>query len=213
MARSMKESAVAGDDPSPRWVLSDKAAKQEKKAAKQERKAVGRIVKQENKDAKRAAKHEKAAAKATEKGEHGRVTPGNAKKIISIARVAGPAIAPYAMKAASAAGASYDRMRARRMGVPVEDLPKFSGRGASLHARIARDVEELRDLRSRTADADSTAGRFAVSAENRLAHLASAVRAAERMPTARRRATHRSVERDLNRIEDDLLAQLGVSTR
>ncbi|MER7084049.1 DUF6474 family protein, partial [Saccharopolyspora kobensis] len=39
------------------------------------------------------------------------------------------------------------------------------------------------------------------------------VRAAERMPTQRRRSAHRAVDAELGRIEDDLLTRFGVPTR
>jgi hypothetical protein len=40
--------------------------------------------------------------------------------------------------------------------------------------------------------------------------LATAVRAAERMPSARRRPAHRAVAADLDQLEADLLRHLGV---
>ncbi|WP_434094102.1 DUF6474 family protein [Saccharopolyspora kobensis] len=39
------------------------------------------------------------------------------------------------------------------------------------------------------------------------------MRAAERMPTQRRRSAHRAVDAELGRIEDDLLTRFGVPTR
>lgn len=161
-----------------------------------------------------ARKQAKKQAKAEKQGELGRITPGNAKKALGVAKVIGPALAPYAMKAASTAREGYDRMRARRLGTSVEDLGRFTGRGAALHARIAGDADALRDLRSRAAGSTGRDGvpteQFADTAEKRLTELTSAVRAAERMPSSRRRATHRAVSGELSRIEDDLLNRLGV---
>jgi hypothetical protein len=46
----------------------------------------------------------------------------------------------------------------------------------------------------------------------RLANLAVAVRAAEQMPTPRRRTTYRAIGAELDRIEIGLLGHLGVLT-
>jgi hypothetical protein len=137
-----------------------------------------------------------------------RITPGNVKNIIRVAKVAAPVLAPFVLKAVSAARESLDRMRARRLGVPVDELSRFTGKGAALHARIASDTDALRDLH---ASGDQESASFANAARDRLAKLTSAVGAAERMPAARRRAVHRSVAGELGRLEDDLLRRLGVS--
>lgn len=163
---------------------------------------------------KKSRKQSKKMAKAMENGEHGRVTPSNAKKLIGVAKVVGPVLAPYAAKAATTAREGYNRMRAHRLGISVDDLGRFSGKGAALHARIAGDLEALRDLRSRGADRTEedkiTIERFSDTAENRLGELASAVRAAERMPPARRRSVHHSAAGELDRIENDLLRRFGL---
>lgn len=163
------------------------------------------------KAAKALRKADKQTAKAIKKGEYGAVTPGNAKKIIGIAKIVGPVLAPFALRAASSVRASYDRSRARKLGVPVEDLGSFTGHGAALHARIAGDSVALRDLRQQaTADERGNAETYADQAEARLAQLTSAVRAAERMPAQRRRSAHRAVDQELARIESELLTRFGV---
>ncbi|MCX2731233.1 DUF6474 family protein [Saccharopolyspora sp. NFXS83] len=188
-----------------------KTAKQETKAVKQETKATTKTAKQEAKSAEKAAKRDE---KARKKGEHGRFTPGDARKAVGVAKILGPALAPYAWQAFTAARDGYDRARARRLGVAVDDLGRFTGRGAALHARIAGDAEALRELRTRTAGRSaaetSLVEKFADEANSRLNQLGSAVRAAERMPTPRRRAAHRAVIGELDRIEDDLLQRLGI---
>ncbi|WP_246195867.1 DUF6474 family protein [Halopolyspora algeriensis] len=186
--------------------------------AKLDRKTAKTTAKSEKQKAKATAKAEKAAAKAQKKGEHGRITPGNTKKAVGVFKIVAPVLAPYIAKAAFTARDGYDRMRARRLGVPVGDLARFSGRGAALHARIAGDADALQDLRTRTdghGDGDSTTSqvnveRFTDNAEKRLGQLTSAVRAAERMPSSRRRAAHRSVAGELSRIEDDIMRRLEL---
>ncbi|ASU80698.1 hypothetical protein CDG81_00385 [Actinopolyspora erythraea] len=142
----------------------------------------------------------------------GKVTPGNARKVVGVVRVIGPVLAPYAAQAVSVARETYERARARRLGVTVADVDRFSGRGAALHARIAGDSAALRDLREQGAQEGSgnELRDFVDSAQRRLSELAGAVRAAERMPSGRRRSTHKAVRGELGRIEDDLLRRFRV---
>lgn len=184
--------------------------KQRAKDAKQETKQAAQRVKEAKQQTKQAAQR----AKQAQSGEHGKLTPGNAKKLVGIVAAVGPAIAPFAGRAAVMAREGYDRMRAHRLGVAVDDLGRFSGKGAGLHARISGDANALADLRARTAgrtdEENRAAERFADTAEHRLGELASAVRATERMPPGRRRSAHHAVEGELDRIEDDLLRRFGI---
>jgi hypothetical protein len=96
-------------------------------------------------------------------------------------------------------------MRARRLGIAVDELATYSGRGGGLHARIAGIAATLGDLEDKP---------FADSTQTRLRQLTAAIRAAERMPTARRRSAHRAVSAELDRLEQGILNRLGVrSTR
>ncbi|KAA5836409.1 hypothetical protein F1721_07575 [Saccharopolyspora hirsuta] len=149
------------------------------------------------------------------KGEHGRITPSNAKKVIGVAKVVGPVLVPFAIRAASAVRDSYDRARARRLGVPVDDLGTYTGHGAALHARIAGDSDALRALREQAGDEEArlAAEQYAERTGARLMQLTTAVRAAERMPAQRRRSAHRAVDAELGQIEDDLLTRFGVPPR
>lgn len=142
------------------------------------------------------------------KSEKSALSKGRIKNLLRVARVVAPVVAPYALQAASAARQGYDQYRARRLGVAVADLSSFSGRGGALHARIAGLTGVLRDLSEQsTDDADAA---FAERTGKRLAELTAAVRAAERMPTSRRRVTHRAVAKELDVLESDLLRRLGV---
>lgn len=209
-------------EESQRAKKTAKAEKQDRKLQLEQIKADKQRTKAEQKQATQRFKGEqkqaKAEQKAREKGEYGRITPGNTKKIVGVMTVVGPTLAPFAARAAAGAREGYDRMRARQLGVPVDDLGRFTGKGAALHARIAGTADALEELRKRaasagdSADAAAQAGteKFVDSAEQRLDQLSSAVRAAERMPTGRRRAAHRSVAGELSRIEDDIMNRLGL---
>jgi hypothetical protein len=154
---------------------------------------------------------EKAKEKAKEKKEL--VTPGNAKKAISIGKILVPVLAPVAMQLAGVARGAWDERRARRLGVPASELGSYSGKGGALHARIARISMSIGELSADPAPgrADEVA-RFAAENGTRLADLSAAVRAAEMMPTERRRAAHKAVSAELDQIEPKLLALLGVDS-
>ncbi|MGW1680434.1 DUF6474 family protein [Saccharopolyspora sp. NPDC002376] len=179
------------------------------------RTAAKRVPTEARRVAKAAKKADKKAAKAIKRGEHGRITPGNAKKAIGVAKVVGPVLIPFAIRAVSAVRERLDRARARRLGVPVDDLGAYTGHGAALHARIAGDSDALRALREQAGDEEArlAAEQYAERTGARLTQLTTAVRAAERMPTQRRRSAHRAVDAELGQIEDDLLTHFGVPTR
>jgi|SRR5581483_9639215 len=139
------------------------------------------------------------------------VTPGNTKKAIAVGKILVPVLAPVAMQVAGMARGAWDERRARRLGVPPGELGSYSGKGGALHARIARISMSISELSADPGPgrADEVA-RFAAENNARLADLSAAVRAAEMMPTERRRAAHRAVAGELDQIEPRLLALLGV---
>jgi hypothetical protein len=167
--------------------------------------------------AKRAGRAAGKAGAATERaGENvrrgrGPITPARARRVIGVGRAVLPLLAPYALAAAGIARARWDAHRAARLGVTPDRLTVYSGRGGVLHARIDRLAEALDALDDGTeAHATSASRHFAVETRPRLADLALAVRAAEQMPSPRRRTAHRAVGAELDRIELTLLQHLGV---
>jgi hypothetical protein len=140
-------------------------------------------------------------------GQGPRITPANTKRAIGVAKVLVPVVAPFAIKAAGYARHRWDTARARRLGVAIETLPSFSGRGATLHARLARLAMSLHELAERRPqDAE-----FVQRTDGRLADLSAAMRAAELMPAPRRRAAHKAVAAELDVVEAELLRRLGVT--
>jgi hypothetical protein len=135
-------------------------------------------------------------------------TPAKAKNLMGVAKVVAPVLipvlAPFAAKAAGVVSDRYDHFRARRLGVGIDELTKYTGKGARLHARIAGFAQALDELRAKDAE-------YVAETESRLVKLAAAVRASERMPTPRRKAAHRAVGADLDALETELLRRLGVS--
>lgn len=144
---------------------------------------------------------------------HKPLTASRAKRLIGVGKAVAPLLAPYALAAATVARARWDGYRAARLGVDPTQLAAYSGPGGALHARLSRLAAALDDLES-PPEAHSTgaARRFALDTRPRLTDLAVAVRAAEQMPSSRRRTAYRAIGRELDRIETALLAHLGITT-
>ncbi|MBK1784475.1 DUF6474 family protein [Prauserella cavernicola] len=141
------------------------------------------------------------------------LTPKKARNAVKVAKViipaAVPVLAPIAVRAAGAARDAYDRYQAHRMGVSVDQLSEFTGKGGASLARIAGAAEGLTQLRRspKVTDEDLT---FVERSQGTLEQLAASVRAAEHMPSARRKAAHRAVAAELEHIESQLLHRLGI---
>jgi hypothetical protein len=140
------------------------------------------------------------------------LTAARAKRMIGVGKAVAPLLAPYALAAAGVARARWDAYRAARLGVEPGQLSAYTGPGGALHARLSRMAEALDELESGV-DTRGTgaARRFAAETRPRLAELAVAVRAAEQMPTTRRRTAYRAIGAELDRLEITLLHHLGVS--
>jgi hypothetical protein len=156
------------------------------------------------------------AGKAGRGGEPGRrkpLTASRAKRVVGVGTAVAPLLAPYALAAAGVARSRWDAYRAARMGIDLDQLSAYSGRGGMLHARLSRVAETLVELDTGDeAHATGAAHRFVVETRPRLEDLSLAVRAAEQMPSARRRTAHRAIGGELDRIEEQLLSLLGVDT-
>ncbi|WP_345607042.1 DUF6474 family protein [Pseudonocardia adelaidensis] len=139
------------------------------------------------------------------------LTAARAKRMIGVGKAVAPLLAPYALAAATVARDRWDAYRAARLGVEPGQLAAYAGPGGALHARLSRMAEALDRLESGAeAHGSDAARRFAADTRPRLADLAVAVRAAEQMPTQRRRTAYRSVGAELDRLEVALLTHLGV---
>ena len=149
----------------------------------------------------------RAEKKASKKALEQVSSPKKVKNALAITRMLAPVLAPLAYKAATIARTQLDEARARKIGVDVHQLGDFTGHGAALNARIAGLENSLNELAEHNAE---DAAAFRESSRSRLSDLATAVHAAERMPTARRKAAHRAVATELDDIDAQLLTRLGV---
>jgi hypothetical protein len=119
-------------------------------------------------------------------------------------------LVPLAYRAAIAARGLIDQRRADQLGVPLAQIGRFSGDGGRLSARIAGAEQSLRTVHdSKPTDAETK--QFTAAISDRLTDLAAAVTAAENMPTARRRGAHAAITRQLDEIDADLMARLGLT--
>lgn len=166
-------------------------------------------LKAETKSAKRVEKAQLATLKAQEKAANRTgITTAQIKRYLGIARLLTPVLAPLAYRATVVLRGQLDQQRAHRLGVAPEELGDYTGHGARLSARIAGAERTADEITTRFPDAETA--KFTAAIRGRLAELDTAVRAAELMPTQRRKSAHLAISTELDGVEADLLAKLGV---
>ena len=137
------------------------------------------------------------------------LSPARIRRTLTVTRLLAPIAVPLAYRAAMAARGFLDQRRADRLGVPLSQLGQFSGHGAELSARIAGAEQSLR-LVAEKRPKDAETKQFVAAITERLRDLSAAVTAAENMPTSRRRAAHDAISQQLDGIDADLMARLGL---
>ena len=176
------------------------AERSENKAIKAQRRAA--------RDADRAAvKVAEAQLKAAREGKL--LSPTRVRRALTVSRLLAPIVVPVAYRAAIAARGAIDERRADRLGVPLSQLGQFSGHGGQLSARIAGAENSLRMVAEKKPK-DAETKQFVAAMTERLGALAAAVTAAENMPGPRRRDAHAAIAEQLDGIDADLMARLGV---
>ncbi|OFJ50432.1 DUF6474 family protein [Mycolicibacterium grossiae] len=131
------------------------------------------------------------------------------RRVLAISRLLAPIVVPVAYRAAVSARGVLDQRRAERLGVPLSQIGQFSGVGGALSARIAGAEQSLREVAEKKPK-DAETKQFVSAMTDRLKDLAAAVAAAENMPASRRRAAHAAISDQLDGIDADLLARLGL---
>jgi hypothetical protein len=131
------------------------------------------------------------------------------RRVMTVSRLLAPVVVPVVYRAAIAARGIIDQRKADRLGVPLSQLGQFSGAGGALSARISGAEQSLRRVtESKPKDAETK--QFVTAINDRLKDLSAAVTAAENMPTVRRKAAHAAITEQLDGIDADLMARLGV---
>ncbi|MCX2712736.1 DUF6474 family protein [Mycolicibacterium sp. J2] len=187
------------------------AAKNDARRYKADRKDQSRALKaqlraQRNSD-QAALKVAEAQLKAAREGKL--LSPTRIRRTLTVSRLLAPILVPLAYRAAVAARGFLDQRRADRLGVPLSQLGQFSGHGAALAARIAGAEQTLQQVAAKKPK-DAETKQFVTAITDRLTDLSAAVTAAENMPAQRRASAHDAISAQLDGIDADLLARLGI---
>jgi hypothetical protein len=197
--------------------LKAKAKMEAKLGAKNERRRIKASARAEERTAKTQLKAQKdidrtalkvAATQLRTAREGKLLAPGRIRRTLTASRLLAPVVVPIAYRAAVSARGVIDERRADKLGVPLTQLGQFSGAGGRLSARISGAEQSLRLVDERHDDSETQ--QFVSAITERLTALAAAVPAAENMPGPRRRAAHSSISEQLDGIEADIMARLGV---
>jgi hypothetical protein len=188
------------------------AAKNEARRIKGDRRAAEKSLKAQVKSQRdsdrKALKVAEAELKAAREGKL--LSPTRIRRVLTVSRLLAPILTPVIYRAAMAARAIIDQRRADQLGIPLAQIGQFSGHGAQLSARIAGSEKSLQMVQEKKPK-DPETRQFVSAITERLADLSAAVTAAENMPAARRRAAHAAISSQLDGIEADLMARLGLS--
>ncbi|MFZ1165157.1 DUF6474 family protein [Mycobacterium sp.] len=155
-----------------------------------------------------ALKIAEAELKAVREGKL--LSPTRIRRLLTVSRLLAPILVPLAYRVAIAARGLIDQRRADQLGVPLAQVGQFSGNGGRLSARIAGAEQSLRTVQDNKPK-DAETKQFVTAISERLADLAAAVTAAENMPPTRRRGAHAAISRQLDEIDADLMARLGLT--
>ena len=182
-------------------------ARRIKSDRKASRKALKAQVKTQRGNDRTARKVAKTELKAAREGHL--LSPARIRRLLTVARLLAPVAMPLIYRAATAARGALDERRADQLGVPLAQLGQFSGHGAALSARISGAERTLSQVAEKNPK-DAETKQFVAAINDRLTDLAAAVTAAENMPTARRRGAHAAIAAQLDGIDADLMARLGL---
>jgi hypothetical protein len=188
------------------------AAKNEARRIKGERRAAEKSLKAQvrsQRDSDRAAlKVAETELKAAREGKL--LSPTRIRRALTVSRLLAPILTPLIYRGAMTARAMIDRRRADELGIPLAQIGQFSGHGAQLSARISGAEKSLRMVQDKKPK-DPEPRQFVSAIVERLTDLSAAVTAAENMPAPQRRAAHAAISSQLDGIEADLMARLGLS--
>jgi Family of unknown function (DUF6474) len=188
------------------------AARNEARRIKADRrnaeKALRAQVKSQRETDRTALKVAEAELKAAREGKL--LSPTRIRRVLTVSRLLAPILTPVIYRLAMAARAIVDQRRADQLGIPLAQIGQFSGHGAQLSARIAGAEKSVRMVQDKKPK-DAETKQFVSAIAERLSDLSAAVTAAENMPAPRRRAAHAAISSQLDGIEADVMARLGLT--
>lgn len=185
-------------------------ARRFKAAQRAEARALQAQIKSDRDRDRAALKAAESQLKAAREGKL--LSPARIRRTLMVSRMLAPIVVPLVYRAAMAVRGLIDQQRAERLGVPLARIGEFTGGGkneAQLSARIAGAEKTLRLVADRKPK-DSETKQFVAAITDRLSDLATAVTAIETMPVDRRRAASASIGAQLDGIDADLMARLGL---
>src|SRR5258708_27349642 len=182
-------------------------ARRIKAAHKTETKALKAQLRAQRDSDKSALKVAETQLKAAREGKL--FSPKRIRRVLTVSRLLAPIVVPLFYRAATAARGFVDERRAGRLGVRLSQIGQFSGHGAALSARIAGAEHSLR-LVAEKKPKDAETKQFVAAITERLHDLSAAVPATENMPVLRRRTAHAAIAEQLDGIDADLMARLGL---
>lgn len=200
--------------------LAKKASKRDRKAekalSKQERATIKREAKLHAKDRKAAEKIEAAGRKheyqlaemELKKLEGTKIGKEDMQRWLGLAKIATPVLLPMVYKLVSGVQSTDSAATAGAVDLKAAGI-NATGPGAALGVRIVR-LEQTLDQLEKTRGGEREVTDFIASTRTRLKDLRAAVEAAETTPTAQRREVHASISGELDRINKDIFARLGV---
>ncbi|KAA8969808.1 DUF6474 family protein [Mycobacterium sp.] len=183
-------------------------ARRFKSAQRAEARALKARLKSQRESDRAAVKVAEAQLKAAQEGTL--LSPTRVRRTLAVSRLLAPVAVPLIYRAAMAVRGLIDQRRADRLGVPLAQLGRFSGHGARLSARIAAAQRSLQTVQEKTGK-DPETRQFVAAIADRLTDLSAAVTVAETMPAARRRTAHAAIAKQLDEVDADVMARLGVA--
>lgn len=187
------------------------AARNDARRIKADRKAQTQALKAQLKaqrDSDRAAlKVAETQLRAVREGKL--LSPMKIRRTLTVSRLLAPVLVPLAYRGAIAIRGLLDQRRADQLGVPLAQIGQFSGHGAVLSARISGAEQAARRVAEKNPK-DAETKQFVAAITDRLTDLSTAVTAAENMPTARRKSAHAAIGAQLDAIDADVMARLGL---
>ena len=136
-------------------------------------------------------------------------SPTRIRRVLTVARLLAPVVVPIAYRVAVGTRGWLDERRAGKLGVSLGEVGKFSGTGTRLSGRIAAAEQSVRLVAEKNPK-DAETKQFVAAITERIKDLSSALTAAENTPPNRRKSAHAAISAELDGIEADLLARLGV---
>jgi hypothetical protein len=137
------------------------------------------------------------------------LSPTRIRRTLTVTRLLAPVVVPITYRVAVGARGWLDERRADRLGVPLGEVGRFSAQGARLSGRIAAAEQSVRLVAEKNPK-DSETKQFVAAITDRIKDLSAALAAADGMPSDRRRAAHAAIAAELDGIDADLLARLGL---